>query len=180
MSEDPLTPKPAVLVELEDDLISHSPVLDSDSPTTMRPSMSPTSSTPSSSPDDKGLKQSELLSSEESLVDSQIIQEDNCTTSPIAKVGEDLISFVNLTNVTPIVKEDIWEDRAKASPAEEGSGRNEVNPSKNQKANGMGKQVGSHIPVIDLEGDCEVDLVVTKFTAITDSDNTEGGPTDLQ
>ena len=106
MSEDPLTPTPkqVILVELEEEPISHSTVLDTISPTTMRPSLSPTSSTPSSSPDDKGLKQSELRNSEESLVGSQIIQEDYHTTSPNAEEGTDLISFTSTTNVTPLPK----------------------------------------------------------------------------
>ena len=87
MSDDPMTPRTPELVELDVDPPRNSPVMDSEAHATPRPSTSPTSSTPSSSPYDKGLKESELLSSDESLVDSPITQAGNSTASPTTQEG---------------------------------------------------------------------------------------------
>ena len=87
MSDDPMTPKTPELVELDMDTPRNSPVLVNEARDTPRPSTSPTSSTPSSSPNDKGLKDSELLSSDESLVDSPITQEGNSTANPTTQEG---------------------------------------------------------------------------------------------
>ena len=151
MSDDPMTPRTPELVELDEDPPSNSPAVESETPTTLRPSTSPTSSTPSSSPNDKGLKESELLSSDESLVDSPIVQIDNGTANPNTEVGRDVNSDTNVKDKTPIIKVDNWEGRVrvKASPVQEDSGRNEVNSPPIQIDSGEDKEVG--IPLIDLE-----------------------------
>ena len=69
MSDDPATPKIQVLVDQEEEVNILSPEVNCLTPTLPRPSISPTSSTPSSSPGEKGLKESDLLNSEQSLVD---------------------------------------------------------------------------------------------------------------
>ena len=178
MSEDPAAPQTPVLVDLEDAVNILSPTVDCLSPTQLRPSTSPTSSTPSSSPDDKKLKESDLLNSEESLVNSHFVQEDDGNADLYAKVDkvalpEPLVVGLDLDvgSDTPIIQKDNGSDvlnapdsdsdsdKIKASPVQVDSGRNEANPPTNQVASGKGKQ--EVIPVIDLEEDLIVEFINT-------------------
>ena len=102
MSDDPKTPRTPEVVDLVEELQSKSPELEDH--TTPRSSTSPTSSTPSSSPYDKGLKNSELLSSDESLVNSPITRAGNFLASPIAQAGRDLAGDKMVNGNSPAIK----------------------------------------------------------------------------
>ena len=75
MADDPATPGLQVVEDQEEVTNTHSSSGICSSPSLPRPSNSPTSSTPSNSPGEKGLKPSELLNSEESLVSPISTQE---------------------------------------------------------------------------------------------------------
>ena len=81
MSDDPETPKPQEEMGKTEKTQRRSPEVED--LLTPRSSISPTSSTPSSSPEDRNVKRSELFNSNESLVNSPIVQLDNLSLQAI-------------------------------------------------------------------------------------------------
>ena len=154
MSDDPKTPRTPEVVDLDEEPQRKSPVLEDHA--TPRPSTSPTSSTPSSSPYDKGLKNSELLSSDESVVDSPIAQAGNSIASPITQAGRGNTEDEVVRDNTPTIKADSWEGEISTSPIQADSVKNKAKTPTIQADSREDKELG--IPLIDL-GEDEVEIV---------------------